>query len=217
MSGKTTLATSLGKVLNLPVFYEEVIENEYLTDFYGDMKKFAFPLQIYLLNRRFRQHQQIIWQGKGGVQDRTIYEDSIFARMLMESGQMDERDYRTYTELFSNMANFMRKPNIIVFLDVSPEQSFERIKSRAREMESGIPLEYLQALAKAYEGFIKDISKVVPVIKVDWNQFHTPQEMAERIRDEYERLQIVHTVNWEHPIKTQPRTPTREREDSNVS
>jgi len=110
LAGKTTLATSLGKVLGLPVFYEEVIENEYLADFYKDMKKYAFPLQIYLLNRRFRQHQQIIWQGKGGVQDRTIYEDSVFARMLMESGNMDERDYRTYTELFNNMANFSMFP-----------------------------------------------------------------------------------------------------------
>lgn len=67
--------------MGFPVHYEEVIENEYLQDFYADMKKYAFPLQIYLLNRRFRQHQQIIWQGKGGVQDRTIYEDSVFARV----------------------------------------------------------------------------------------------------------------------------------------
>jgi deoxyadenosine/deoxycytidine kinase len=151
-AGKTTLATHLGRVMNLPVFYEGVINNEYLSDFYQDMKKYAFPLQIYLLNKRFRQHQQIIWQvrrhtglvplfmrdslrlrftflifamsvfeleqEKGGVQDRTIYEDSVFCRMLMESGMMDERDYRCYIELFNNMANFMRKPNLIIHLDV---------------------------------------------------------------------------------------------------
>lgn len=121
---------------------------------------------------------------------------------------MEERDYRTYVELFNNMANFMRKPNIIVFLDVSPEQSYERIKSRARNMESTIPLEYLRALAKAYEQFIKDISKVIPVIRVDWNQFHSAEEMAERIKMEYEALQIVHTIDWQHP-QTPPRTPTR--------
>jgi hypothetical protein len=79
--GKSTLAKSLGEALGLPVHYEEVMENDYLTDFYGDMRRYAFPLQIYLLNRRFRQHQQIIWQGKGGVQDRTIYEDSVFAKV----------------------------------------------------------------------------------------------------------------------------------------
>tara|TARA_R110002050_G_scaffold99628_3_gene206506 strand:+ start:570 stop:995 length:426 start_codon:yes stop_codon:yes gene_type:complete len=73
-AGKSTLATSLGEVLGLPVYYEPVINNEYLADFYLDQEKYAFPLQIYLLNKRFRQHQQIIWQNKGGVQDRTIYE-----------------------------------------------------------------------------------------------------------------------------------------------
>ena len=99
-----------------------MIDNIYLADFYQDMKKYSFPLQIYLLNKRFKQQQQIIWEGKGGVQDRTIYEDSVFARMLRDSGYMEERDFRTYMELFSNMSNFMKKPNIIVHLDVSPEE-----------------------------------------------------------------------------------------------
>ena len=80
-AGKSTLATNLAKKMDLPVYFEPVVDNEYLTDFYGDMKKFSFPLQVYLLNRRFQQHQQIIWQGKGGVQDRTIYEDSVFAKV----------------------------------------------------------------------------------------------------------------------------------------
>ena len=72
-----------------------MIHNEYLEDFYKDQKTYAFPLQVYLLNKRFKQQQQIIWSGKGGVQDRTIYEDSVFARMLKDSGMMSERDYRT--------------------------------------------------------------------------------------------------------------------------
>ena len=95
-AGKSTLATALAKELNLPVYYEPVVDNVYLKDFYEDMAKYSFPLQIYLLNKRFRQQQQIIWEGKGGVQDRTIYEDSVFARMLRDSGAMDERDYQTY-------------------------------------------------------------------------------------------------------------------------
>jgi len=95
--------------IDLPVYYEDVIDmtNSYMDAFYKDMARYSFPLQIHLLNKRFRQHQQIIWQGKGGVQDRTIYEDSIFARMLCESGLMDKRDFDTYSELFSNMSNFM--------------------------------------------------------------------------------------------------------------
>ena len=199
-AGKTTLAKNLGRVLDLPVYCEEVIENEYLSDFYADMKRYAFPLQIHLLNRRFKQHQQIIWQGRGGIQDRTIYEDSVFAKMLMESGMMEERDYRCYVELFGNMSNFMRKPNVIVYLEVTAEQSQARIKQRAREMEAGIPLDYLRSLAEAYESFIRDISRVVPVIRVDWNEIHDPEETAERIKQEYERIQIVHSVDWQHPV-----------------
>ncbi len=72
--------------------------------------KYSFALQIFLLNKRFKQQQQIVWAGKGGVQDRTIYEDSVFAKMLRDSGKMDQRDYNTYIELFQNMSNFMKKP-----------------------------------------------------------------------------------------------------------
>ena len=125
-AGKTTLATALGDVLKLPVHYEPVTDNVYLEDFYRDMKRYGFPLQIYLLNKRFRQQQQIVWEGRGGVQDRTIYEDAIFAKMLRDDGLMEEREYQTYLSLFNNMSNFMRKPNIIVYLDVTPEESHRR-------------------------------------------------------------------------------------------
>ena len=104
-AGKSTLAKALGEVLDLPVYYEPVMDNEYLADYYKDMKKYAFPLQIYLLNRRFKQQQQIIWAGKGGVQDRTIYEDAVFARMLCKAGHMEQRDYETYLSLFNNMVS----------------------------------------------------------------------------------------------------------------
>eukprot|EP01111_Echinosteliopsis_oligospora_P020038 TRINITY_DN9994_c0_g1_i1.p1 TRINITY_DN9994_c0_g1~~TRINITY_DN9994_c0_g1_i1.p1 ORF type:complete len:227 (-),score=47.28 TRINITY_DN9994_c0_g1_i1:40-642(-) len=174
-AGKTTLCSALGKILNLPTYFEHVIENEYLEDFYKDPKKYSFPLQIYLLNHRFRQQQQIIWQGKGGVQDRTIYEDSVFAKMLADSNLMDNRDYRTYTSLFSNMSNFMRKPNLIIYLDVSPEQSLARIKKRGRDCESNISLEYLSNLYKSYEEFIQEISRVIPVIRVNWSEFRSAE------------------------------------------
>jgi len=108
-AGKSTLATALAKELGLPVYYEPVSDNTYLEDFYKDMKQFSFPMQIYLLNKRFKQQQQIVWQGAGGVQDRTIYEDSVFARMLRDSGHLNDRDFNTYMELFQNMANFMKK------------------------------------------------------------------------------------------------------------
>ena len=164
-AGKTTLAKALGKVLNLPVYYEPIIENEYLEDFYRDMKRYSFSFQIYLLNCRFRQHQQVLWNGTGGIQDRTLYEDSIFAKVLYEDGNMEEREYKTYLNLFKSMSNFMKKNTLIIHLDCKPEESLERIKRRARGCETGITLDYLQKLYKGYEEFIKQISKVIPCEK----------------------------------------------------
>ena len=105
--------------------------------------------------------------------------------MLASSGLMDERDYRTYTQLFRHMSNFMCKPNVIVYLDVGPEMSLERIRSRGRGMESGITFEYLQALYRGYEEFIEDISRIIPVIRVDYERFATAEEMAEVIQRDY--------------------------------
>ena len=184
-AGKSTLATALGEHLGIDVYYEPVEDNEYLEDFYRDTRRYSFAMQIYLLNRRFQQHQEIIWKGRSAVQDRTIYEDSIFARMLAESGLMDERDYRTYSELFRHMSNFMCKPNVIVYLDVDPELSRERIRARGRAIEGSVSLEYLQALYEGYEAFVKDISRLIPVIRVDYDRFATAEEMAQVIRREY--------------------------------
>ena len=155
------------------------------SDLDRDTKRYAFATQIYLLNRRFQQHQEIIWRGRSAVQDRTIYEDSIFARMLVETGLMDERDYQTYVDLFRNMSNFMCKPNVIIYLDVSPERSMERIESRGRAVESGITLAYLQALHQGYQHFVTEISRVIPVIRVDYDRFSTADEMAQVILRDY--------------------------------
>ena len=198
-AGKTTLATALAKQLNLPVYYEPVVDNVYLEDFYIDMPKYAFPMQIYLLNKRYKQQQQIIWNNTGGVQDRTIYEDSVFASMLYQSGQMSERDYQTYRELFASMSNFMRRPNLIVHLDLTPEESMRRINERSRGCESGITVEYLTALYNAYETFINEISRIIPVIKVDYSRFHTASEMAAAIAKEYSELSTVRHVSWGRP------------------
>ena len=200
-AGKSTLATSLGKHLGIDVYYEPVEDNEYLEDFYRDTPRYAFATQIYLLNKRFAQHQEIIWRGRSAVQDRTIYEDSIFAKMLATTGLMDERDYRTYIELFRNMSNFMCKPNVIVYLDVSPEKSLERIRSRARGMETGISLEYLRALYRGYQEFIGDVSRVIPVISVDYDRFATAEEMASVIEKNFQEHSFLkQAVRFDAPI-----------------
>lgn len=195
-AGKTTLCTALSKVLGLPAYYEAVLDNEYLDDFYADQEKYGFPLQVYLLNHRFRQQQQVAWGAAGGIQDRSIYEDSIFAKMLWKSGKMTDRDYRTYVSLFQNMSNFMRRPSVIVHLDVTPEESLRRIKERSRGMESGIPLQYLQALKDGYEEFLLDISKTIPVIKVNWESFKTAEEMAAMIKREFDGMHTIHNIDW---------------------
>jgi len=167
-----------------------------LQDFYKDMKKYAFPLQVFLLNKRFAQQQQIIWNGNGGVQDRSIYEDSVFARMLRNSSLMEQRDYETYISLFNHMSNFMKKPNVIVHLDVTPEESLERIKCRNRGCETTITVEYLRSLHQAYEEFLQDISTVIPVIKVNWNEFQEADEVAKQIKSEFQRIQNIRHVDF---------------------
>ena len=199
-AGKSTLATALGNHLGLPTYYEPVQDNAYLADFYKDTAKYAFATQIYLLNRRFQQHQEIIWRGGGGVQDRTIYEDAVFAKMLVQLGLMDERDFQTYLSLFRHMSNFMCRPSVIVYLDVSPERSMDRIQMRNRDVETGISLEYLQALYAEYEAFISDISRTVPVIRIDYDRFRSAEEMAAVIEREYLNSDFLREVTWKPTV-----------------
>ena len=194
-AGKTTLAKSLGEHLELDVHYEPVIDNEYLEDFYSETARYAFAMQIYLLNRRFQQHQEIIWRGRGGVQDRTIYEDAIFAKTLRDGGLMDKRDYETYVNLFRNLSNFMCRPHVIVYLDVSPKRSLERIHERDRGCESGVTVEYLTSLAKNYEEFLLDISRLIPVLRVNWDEYWDVEALAKAIKDEYQRTSFLREIS----------------------
>ncbi len=199
-AGKSTLATTLGRHMGLDVYYEPVEDNEYLADFYRDTPRYAFATQIYLLNRRFQQHQEIIWRGRPAIQDRTIYEDAIFAKMLSETGLMEPRDYSTYLNLFKHMSNFMCRPSCIIYLDVKPERSMERIRLRGRDVEQGISLHYLQALYDEYERFVGDISKRIPVIRVDWDRFRDVDEMAEVIQREYMQASFLRQAAvWDRP------------------
>jgi deoxyadenosine kinase len=193
-AGKTTLATALGQHLGLDVHYEPVADNEYLDDFYRETRRYSFAMQIYLLNRRFQQHQEIIWRGRGGVQDRTIYEDAIFAKTLRDMDLMDSRDYDTYVNLFRNLSNFMCRPNVIIYLDVTPERSMERIRERSRGCETGITIEYLARLRDGYEEFLREISKLIPVLRVEWNEYWEVERLAEAISREYTRGNFLREV-----------------------
>lgn len=180
--GKSTLTDSLGSHMDLKIFQEPVKTNEYLSKFYEDMSRYAFPMQVYLLNHRFRQYQQMIWENKNCVQDRTIYEDVIFARLLNRSGIINDLDFKTYMQLFENMTSFIRHPDIVVFLDVEPEKAMERINKRGRECEKDISLEYLVTLRDGYEEWLKDIEGKVPIIRIDWNTYQDTEKVSELIK-----------------------------------
>ena len=123
-----------------------------------------------------------------------IYEDAIFAKTLRDMDLMDPRDYETYVSLFRNLSNFMCCPNAIVYLDVAPEKSMERIHQRDRGCESRIDLEYLKRLYQGYEDFVQDISRLIPVIRVGWNEYWEVEEISAAITREYTQTSFLRQV-----------------------
>ncbi len=171
--GKTTFTTTLAKRLNMKPYFESVIDNPYLADFYGDMYRWSFHLQIYFLHHRFRTHAEMSGYDGGVVQDRTIYEDvEIFARNLHELGHMTNRDWENYRDLFAIMTSFLRKPDLIIYLQASTDTLLSRIRGRDRDFERSIDPEYLHSLNMAYDRWIGRIEASEPVMVVDTNRFN---------------------------------------------
>lgn len=171
--GKTYLTKKLATTLDAEAFLEPVTENPYLADFYKDKLKYGFTMQIYLLNERFRQHQEVVWRRTPAIQDRTIYEDTIFAEMLCDAGYMTARDYKTYIDLFLNMTHFLQRPSVILYLDVAPGIAMENIKTRARGCEVTITMDYLCALQAGYEKWFTTMTKkhLLNIVRVPWHDF----------------------------------------------
>ncbi len=171
--GKTTFTKMLAERLDLKSYFESVIDNPYLADFYGDMHRWSFHLQIYFLHHRFRTHSEMSNYDGGVVQDRTIYEDvEIFARNLYEMGHMTERDWENYRNLFGIMTSFLRKPDLIIYLKASTDTLLSRIRGRDRDFERTIDPEYLHRLNIAYDQWINRIIEREPVMVVDTNRFN---------------------------------------------
>lgn len=166
-SGKSTLTTLLCQRLGWQPYYEVVDENPYLPDFYADMARWSFHLQVFFLSRRFRHHQEILRVGHAVIQDRTIYEDvEIFARNLYLQGLMDERDFRAYHDLFQTMVGFLRPPDLVIYLRAPVEVLLERIRTRSRDYERQIPADYLAQLNERYEEWVARFA-LCPVLEVD--------------------------------------------------
>jgi deoxyadenosine/deoxycytidine kinase len=154
-SGKTTLALKLAKHYGWEALIELVDDNPYLRDFYNDMNRWAFHVQIYFLNSRFKQINEIRSNPKTTVQDRTIYEDAyIFAANLYKSGHMQERDYQSYQDIFNSMIEFVKPPDLLIYLKADIPKLVLQIQKRGRDYEDAIRLDYLKNLNAHYEAWI---------------------------------------------------------------
>ncbi len=183
-SGKTTLTTLLAKHYKWIPYYEDVDDNPYINDFYEDMHRWSFNLQIYFLNSRFSQILEIRKSPKTVVQDRTIYEDAyIFAPNLHAMGLMSSRDFETYFSLFNLMTSLIQPPDLLIYLQASVPKLVEQIQKRGREYEAGIRLDYLKSLNDRYEAWISsyNLSKLL-IVNVDNNDFsNNPQDLSKII------------------------------------
>ena len=156
-AGKTTLTELLAKNYGWQPQYESVENNPYLEDFYSDMKRWSFNLQIFFLNSRFQQIMEIQKSKANIIQDRTIYEDAfIFAANLRDMDLMTERDYENYRKIFDNITSFIKPPDLLIYLKASVPTLVNNIQRRGREYESGIRLDYLSKLNDKYSEWIKN-------------------------------------------------------------
>ena len=177
-SGKTTLTKLLAKHYKYEAHFEDVENNPYLNDFYNEMQRWSFNLQVYFLNSRFRQVVNFRENEKNVIQDRTIYEDAfIFAPNLHEMGLMTTRDFDNYISLFELMDSFITAPDLLIYLKASVPVLVNQIQQRGRDYENSIRIDYLQKLNDRYEDWIQNYNKgKLLVIDVDNNSFHTEAE-----------------------------------------
>ena len=183
-SGKTTLTRLLSKHYKWKPHYEDVEDNPYLDDFYNEMERWSFNLQIYFLNSRFRQILEIRERGQKVIQDRTIYEDAyIFAPNLHAMGLMTNRDYENYKSLFDLMESVTKGPDLLIYLRSSIPNLVKQIHKRGRDYENSISIEYLSRLNERYEAWITTYNKgKVIILDVDDLDFvEKPEHLGEVI------------------------------------
>lgn len=190
--GKTHVSRTLGERLDWPVYYEPVIDNPYLDDFYADMSRWSFHLQMYFLAERYKAQKRLSADRRSFIQDRTIYEDAeVFARTLFQQGDMTRVDYDTYRSLFWEMVDSLAPPALILYLRASVPTLLERIASRGRACELAIAPAYLERLDDAYAAWMSEARDRFDVLEVDTEtpDFLTSgldrieQEVIRRVRD----------------------------------
>lgn len=184
-SGKTTLTGLLSKHYGWEPKFEDVDFNPYLSDFYNDMRRWSFNVQIYFLNRRFEDVVAIRNSEKNVIQDRTIYEDArIFAPNLHSMGLMDSRDFENYSSLFNLMTSLVKAPDLIIYLRSSIPNLVAQIQKRGREYESSIRIDYLKGLNDRYEEWIENYKDgPLMIVNVDELKFEDNPEHLNQIID----------------------------------
>lgn len=165
-AGKTTITDRLATRMGYEAGYESVATNPFLADFYGDMRQWAFHLQIYFLGDRADQHRKLATGTKSAIIDRSIYEDAhIFARALVSLGNMTEREFLAYRRVYEQIVSQLPAPDLLIFLDCPVSTLIERIHGRGREIESGITPEYLSLLDNYYKEWVAGFD-LCPVLTV---------------------------------------------------
>ncbi len=183
-AGKTTLTELLAKHYNWSAHYESVDENPYLDDFYGEMERWSFNLQVYFLNSRFRQILDIRKSKKSIIQDRTIYEDAnIFAPNLHAMGLMANRDFSNYSSLFELMERLVEPPDLLIYLRASISTLVDQIHKRGRDYENSISIDYLSRLNERYEAWVSTYTKgKLLIVNVDNLDFvDNPEDLGKII------------------------------------
>ena len=181
-SGKTTLTRMLAAQYKWTPKFESVDYNPYLADFYEDMERWSFNLQIYFLNKRFKDVVDISKSSEVIIQDRTIYEDArIFAPNLHDMGLMSSRDFETYSDLFDLMMSLVKMPDLLIYLKSSIPNLVSQIQKRGREYEKTIRIDYLTGLNNKYENWIKDYKGHLLVIDADRYKFGNREEDFEAV------------------------------------
>ncbi|MBW7887683.1 MAG: deoxynucleoside kinase [Bacteroidetes bacterium] len=195
-AGKSSLTKMLGERFKWKPYYESVDDNPYLADFYGDMNRWSFHLQIYFLSNRFKSHKEIVESHKSVIQDRSIYEDAeIFARNLYEIGKMDSRDYENYVSLFHVMMEYLKPPDLLIYLKSSVDTLLEQIKRRGRDYEQTIARSYLEQLNRHYEQWINNYS-IGPLLIIESDALdfvHRPDDfefIAAQVKERLPQLQL---------------------------
>lgn len=165
-AGKTSLTERIGERLGWRTTYESVADNPYLADFYADMRKWAFHLQVFFLGHRAQQHLELAQSPRSAISDRSIYEDLyIFSRASFQLGNITERDYHTYRRLFEMVVSRLPRPDLLLYIYAPVDTLMKRIRRRGREIERGITPEYLTLLESYYEDWIETFD-LCPVLTI---------------------------------------------------